>query len=83
MDDDNWTLLSDQAVTVYLEVPFQTLWGRIGQLSGRPLIARRSVEEVEALFERRRQRYEQAKHRVDGDRDPGMVANEVMNLWSD
>lgn len=82
MDDDNWALLSDQAETVYLEVPFATLWRRIGHLSGRPLIARRTREEVEALYERRRPRYERAAHRVDGDRDAGAVATEVMKLWS-
>jgi shikimate kinase len=82
MDDDNWRLLSEQAMTVYLEVPFATLWSRIGHLSGRPLIARRTREEVEALFDRRRPRYEQATHRVDGDRDAVSVSNEVMKLWS-
>ena len=83
MDDDNWALLSTQATTVYLEVPFVSLWDRIGHLSGRPMIARRSREDVEALFERRRPRYEQARHRVDGDRDAATVAGEVMSLWSD
>jgi len=82
MDDDNWRLISDEAVTVYLEVPFAALWTRIGHLSGRPLIARRSREEVAELFERRRPRYEQAAHRVDGERDPVSVSVEVMKLWS-
>ena len=83
MDADNWALLSDRATTVYLEVPFAALWDRIGHLSGRPLIARRSREDVEALFESRRPRYEQATHRVDGNRDAAEVASEVMSLWSD
>jgi shikimate kinase len=83
MDDDNWTLLSEKAVTVYLEVPFGSLWRRIGHLPGRPLISRRTRDEVEELFERRRPRYEQATHRVDGDRDAVTVATEVMKLWSD
>ena len=82
MDDDNWALLSSRAISVYLEVPFATLWERVGHLPGRPLISRRSRAEVEALFERRRPRYEQAMHRVDGDRDPGVVAAEVMTIWS-
>jgi shikimate kinase len=82
MDDDNWALLTDKAMTVYLEVPFAVLWGRIGHVGGRPLVARRSKEEVEALFERRRLRYEQATHKVDGNRDATTVANEVMALWS-
>ena len=70
------------ALTVYLEISFQSAWRRIGKLAGRPLISGRTPSEVEALFERRRKRYEQAAHRVDGDRPPGEVADEVMKLWS-
>ena len=82
MDDDNWVLISERAVTVYLEISFQAAWGRIGKLAGRPLISGRTASEVEALFERRRKRYEQAAHRVDGDRPAGDVADDVMKLWS-
>ena len=82
MDDDNWRLISRQATTVYLDVPFETIWQRIHHLTGRPLIANRTAAEVEALFDRRRTRYEQADHRVDGTRDPGVVADEVLTLWS-
>jgi shikimate kinase len=82
MDDDNWALISDRAVTVYLEVPFDELWARIRQIPGRPLTAGRTAADVEALYERRRSRYEQAQHRVDGDRPPGEVADEVMKIWS-
>lgn len=82
MDDDNWRLISERATTVYLEVPFETIWQRIHHLPGRPLIARRTAGEVEALFERRRARYEEASHRVDGTRDAGAVADEVLTLWS-
>ncbi|HEX2646862.1 MAG TPA: shikimate kinase, partial [Candidatus Dormibacteraeota bacterium] len=76
VDDDNWRLVSAKATTVYLEVPFKTIWERIRHLPGRPLILRRTESEVEALFERRRARYEEALHRVDADRDPGLVADE-------
>ena len=82
MDDDNWVLISERAVTVYLEISFESAWGRIGKLAGRPLISGRTASEVEALFERRRKRYEQAAHRVDGDRPAGDVADDVMKLWS-
>jgi shikimate kinase len=82
MDDDNWVLISERAVTVYLEISFESAWGRIGKLAGRPLISGRTASEVEALFERRRKRYEQAAHRVDGDRPAGEVADDVMMLWS-
>jgi shikimate kinase len=82
MDDDNWALITGQATTVYLEVPFEMIWRRIGKSPSRPLISGRTASEVEALFERRRARYEQAEHRVDGDRPPKEVAEDVQNLWS-
>lgn len=82
MDDDNWALIKGRATTVYLEAPFAALWSRIGHLPGRPLVARRSPAEVEALFERRRPRYEEAEHRVDASRDPALVAVDVLKIWS-
>ncbi len=82
MDDDNWDLIARSAVTVYLEVPFDLVWQRIRQAPGRPLIAGRTASDVEALYERRRGRYEQARHRVDADRPPLEVANDVMKIWS-
>jgi shikimate kinase len=82
IDDASSALVEAKAVTIYLEVPFETIWERIKKLSGRPLASGRSRDEVEALFERRRLRYEQAQHRVDGDRPPAQVADEVIKLWS-
>lgn len=83
IDDDSWALVSSQALTVYLEASFDVLWRRIGQASGRPLIARRTRDEVAALFESRRARYESASHRVDAARHAGEVAGDVLKLWSD
>lgn len=83
MNDASWALVAARAVTIYLEVPFETIWERIRRLSGRPLASGRSRNDVEALFERRRPRYEQALHRVDGARSPAEVADEVIKLWSD
>jgi shikimate kinase len=82
MDDGNWRLISEQAMTVYLEVPFEVIWKRIQHLGSRPLIFNRTQSEVEDLFEIRRPRYEQAMHRVDGTREAGAVADEVLKLWS-
>ncbi len=82
IDDDNWRLVSGEATTVYLEVPFTMLWERIHHLPGRPLAFNRTAPEVEALFERRRSRYEEAAHRVDGTRPAGSVADEVLKIWS-
>jgi shikimate kinase len=74
--------VAGEAFTVYLEVPFETMWERIRVRPGRPLASGSSREEVLSLFERRRQRYEQAAHRVDGDRPAEVVADEVIKLWS-
>ena len=82
MDDDNWRLLTDKTMTVYLDVPFETIWNRIKNLGTRPLIANRTASEVEELYDQRRPRYEEAEHRVDGTMPAGDVANEVMRLWS-
>jgi shikimate kinase len=82
MDDDSWALIRERATTVYIEVPFDALWERIRLVPGRPLLAGRTERDVEALYERRRSRYEQALHRVDGTRPPGEVADDVMKLWS-
>jgi shikimate kinase len=82
IDDGNWRLVESQAFTVYLEVPFETMWRRIQARPGRPLASGRSREEVLSLFDQRRPRYEQAAHRVDGDRPSEVVADEVIKLWS-
>jgi shikimate kinase len=82
VDDDNWRLIASRALTVYLEVPFETIWQRIHHLPGRPLIFNRTKSEIEALYELRLARYQQADHRVDGMRPAGDVADEVLKLWS-
>ncbi|TMC86020.1 MAG: shikimate kinase [Chloroflexi bacterium] len=82
IDDDNWRLVSAEATTVYLEVPFATIWERVHHLPGRPLAFNRTSAEVEALFERRRARYEEAAHRVDATRPASSVADEVLKIWS-
>ncbi len=82
MDDDNWALITERATTVYIEVSFDMVWRRIRQVPGRPLIAGRTAQDAEALYEQRRSRYEQAEHRVNGERPPGDVAADVLKLWS-
>ena len=82
MDDDNWRLITDRTMSVYLEVPFRVIWQRIKEMGTRPLIVNRTESEVEELYLRRLSRYEQADHRVDGTKPAGDVANEVIRLWS-
>jgi shikimate kinase len=82
VDEESWRTASSRAMTVYLDVPFDKLWGRLQHEIGRPLIAGRSREVIEALFESRRSRYLEAERRVDGDREPVVVADEVLKIWS-
>jgi shikimate kinase len=81
LDDANWELIRKSTKSVYLEIPFDRIWERIGQTEGRPLMAGRLREDVKALFESRRQRYEQATSKVDADRSPDAVAADVLALW--
>lgn len=83
VDESNWGMITDRSITVYLDVPFQTIWKRVGGEANRPLVTGRSRSEFEALLDERRPRYEQASHRVDANRPPDAVADEVLNLWSD
>jgi shikimate kinase len=82
VDESNWRLIAERAITVYLEVPFEAVWKRVGPTANRPLAAARSRSELEALLDERRPRYEQASHRVDANRPPNVVADEVLKLWS-
>jgi shikimate kinase len=81
-DDSNWRLITERSLTVYLDVPFETIWRRIGATANRPLATARSRAELEALLDERRPRYEQASHRVDADRPLDAVADEVLKLWN-
>ena len=82
VDESNWRLISERAITVYLEVPFETIWKRTGGGTNRPLSTTRSRAEFEALLDERRPRYEQASHRVDADRPLGVVTDEVLKIWN-
>ncbi|TMG64686.1 MAG: shikimate kinase [Chloroflexi bacterium] len=82
LDDDNWRQICREAMTVFLDVPFETIWERIRDLPGRPLITSRTEPEVRALYEVRRPRYEEATYTVDGRQPAGALADEVLKLWS-
>lgn len=81
IDDANWRRIQESAITVFLDVPFGTLWRRIAG-EERPLVKGRSRADLESLLERRRPRYEEATHTVDATRPAGTVADEILKLWS-
>jgi shikimate kinase len=81
MDDANWDLIRRRSTSVYLELPFDSIWERIGRTDGRPLLEGRVRNDVKGLFDSRRARYEEATHMVDADRSPDEVATDVLALW--
>jgi shikimate kinase len=83
VDEANWRLIVERSTTVFLDCGFESIWNRISGTSNRPLLASRSRAELEALLEERRPRYLEAIHRVDGDRPADVVADEILQLWSD
>jgi shikimate kinase len=83
IDDSNWKVIRELATTVYLEASFETIWARIGhQANNRPLFFGHPRDEIEALMNRRRPRYEEASYRVNADLPLDQVATEVMKHWS-
>jgi shikimate kinase len=83
IDESNWRLIIERSTTVFLDTGFDTIWERIKGTANRPLLAGGSRADLEALFEQRRPRYMEAVHRVDGDRPANVVADEILQLWSD
>lgn len=61
MKDENWKLLKERFLTVFLEVPFDTLWKRIASDPGRPLLRRYPRKDLlEQLYLERLSRYREA-----------------------
>jgi shikimate kinase len=83
MDDANWRLITERSVTVFIDCLFDTIWRRTRGTTNRPLAVGRSREELEALLERRRPRYQEAVHVVNGDKPADVLAEEIVKLWSD
>jgi shikimate kinase len=80
LDERNWSAIRERAVTVWLDAPLQELLVRADR-DTRPLLQGRSGDQLQALFDSRSGRYQQADHHVDATREPEMVAEEVLHLW--
>ncbi len=83
LDQDNWRLLTERAVTVFIDCEFETIWRRTSGTTSRPLAVGRTPEQLEDLLRLRLPRYRQAIHHVNGDRPADVVASEIVSLWSD
>jgi shikimate kinase len=83
IDEANWRVIQEHSTVVFLDCGFETIWERIKGTANRPLLASKSRAELQALLEQRRPRYMEAVHRVDGDRPADIIADEILQLWSD
>jgi shikimate kinase len=77
--DTHRTFIRRHGASVWLDVSVEEAWSRCAATGGRPLFT--TPEELAALLESRRSRYELADHRVDvGDRSIREVADEIVAI---
>jgi shikimate kinase len=81
IDDNNWGLIRERALTVWLDAPLPALTERT-DWSTRPMLDGRSPSAVLDLLESRLGRYQEADHRVDAAAPLDEVVEEVLRLWS-
>jgi len=71
--------LNRQALTVWLDAPFELVVARLARSESRPLAASKSEEEIRALWDQRRNYYAQARLRIaTGKRDPERVVDQII-----
>ncbi len=79
IDDETRDALNRQAVTVWLDAPFELVLARLVRSGSRPLAANKSKPEVRALWDERRTYYAQARLRIEtGKTDPERVVDYVI-----
>jgi shikimate kinase len=83
LDDENWRLITERSVTVFIDCGLDTIWQRTSGTTNRPLALGSSREQLEALLNLRLPRYREAVHHVNGERPPDVVASEILEIWSD
>ncbi|MCC5936023.1 MAG: shikimate kinase [Lunatimonas sp.] len=82
--NDNMSLINDQAVSIYLEVPMSALLARLvgGQVSKRPLFAGLTVEQINQKLQQmhalRSPFYEEAKIKLSGQ---DISAEQLVSEW--
>ena len=71
MRDDNFELISNNGVIVWLDAPFELIQKRVAAESHRPLA--RDPQKLRELFDARSLRYNQADYRIDAPEEEVMV----------
>jgi shikimate kinase len=71
--------LNRQALTVWLDAPFDLVLARLARSASRPLAATKSEQEIRSLWDQRRAYYAQAHLRIEtGKRDPERVVDQII-----
>jgi len=79
IDNETRSTVNGQAVTVWLDVPFDLVLARLSRSESRPLAAHKSEQEIRALWDQRRTYYAQAHLRIaTGKRDPERVVDAII-----
>jgi len=75
----NYELLADEGVSIWLDCPFEILAGRVAGDPARPLA--QDPERFRQLYEQRRQAYARADFRIDTTgKTPEAIVQEILNL---
>lgn len=81
--EQNWELMRQCGVTVFLDVPWAELQRRLEKNTGRPLADDKRPEEIHQLFQRRLPLYRQADIIIasDGGRSPEKVVDLILEQF--
>jgi shikimate kinase len=80
IDADTRKVLNSDAITVWLDAPFEVVWQRVSRSTKRPLAAGKSADELRGLWQFRRKYYEQAQIRVETSDQPSeQVVEQILS----
>ena len=78
-NDETRDVLNRQALTVWLDAPFELILKRLTHSTDRPLAAGKSSSELRALFDERLRYYAKAQIRIDtSDADPARILAQLI-----
>jgi shikimate kinase len=78
LSDDNFELISNNGITLWLDCEYPRICERLAGQSHRPLA--RDPEKMKQLFETRREFYSRADYRIDVEDDPAAAVARILGL---
>lgn len=78
LSDENFELLSNNGVSIWLNCSFERIGARCAGATHRPLA--RDVERMKALYEARRERYARADYQIEVEDDAGEAVARILKL---